>query len=234
MKSIKLLVFSITLNLLLAGLCGWLLISKCVSPPVQRETTTAQTNTKPAPPPVVEKPQPASFSWNQVESGDYPAYISHLRSIGCPEKTIRDIISANISNHYNQKRQELNASVEVSSQQGATYSPASYEIQAKIKSLDQEQNSLIAQLLPPAPIAPSNTLSNSTAGDAPNNAAVQATSQNNAQNSALPNPNSTTPRTEQLFTKEQQEYRAQWGWQIFYPALRDQQIQEMQQNSGQP
>ena len=36
------------------------------------------------------------FRWSQLESEDYRAYIGRLRSIGCPEQTIRDIVIADI------------------------------------------------------------------------------------------------------------------------------------------
>ena len=47
-----------------------------------------------------------SFSWSQVESGDYRTYIANLRTIGCPEPTIRDIISADVGNLYARRRAE--------------------------------------------------------------------------------------------------------------------------------
>jgi len=37
-----------------------------------------------------------SFHWRQLESEDYRTYIQRLRSIGCPEQTIRDLIIADI------------------------------------------------------------------------------------------------------------------------------------------
>jgi len=37
-----------------------------------------------------------AFQWAQLESEDYRAYIARLRSIGCPEQTIRDIIIADL------------------------------------------------------------------------------------------------------------------------------------------
>ncbi len=37
------------------------------------------------------------FSWQEVESRDYPTYIKNLRDIGCPEQTIRDIIVADVT-----------------------------------------------------------------------------------------------------------------------------------------
>jgi hypothetical protein len=36
------------------------------------------------------------FRWTQLESEDYRTYIGRLRTIGCPEQTIRDIIIADI------------------------------------------------------------------------------------------------------------------------------------------
>ena len=36
------------------------------------------------------------WKWQQLESEDYRAYIARLRSIGCPEQTIRDIIIADL------------------------------------------------------------------------------------------------------------------------------------------
>jgi hypothetical protein len=49
----------------------------------------------------------AEFRWQQVESKDYKAYIANLRSIGCPEETIRDIIVADVSKLYAQKRRAI-------------------------------------------------------------------------------------------------------------------------------
>lgn len=40
------------------------------------------------------------FNWSEVESPDYPTYIANLRRIGMPEKTIRDIIVADINELY--------------------------------------------------------------------------------------------------------------------------------------
>lgn len=58
-----------------------------------------------AEPPMTSAPVPArvspavvasKFNWSNVESPDYRTYIANLRSIGCPEETIRDIISADV------------------------------------------------------------------------------------------------------------------------------------------
>jgi hypothetical protein len=52
-------------------------------------------------------PIEAPFSWRQVESADYLAYIENLRAIGCPEATIRDIIVADVNELYAGRVREL-------------------------------------------------------------------------------------------------------------------------------
>src|SRR5688572_15447329 len=47
------------------------------------------------------------FAWRQIESADYRAYIERLRSVDCPEETIRDIIMSDINKHYARKMKAL-------------------------------------------------------------------------------------------------------------------------------
>ena len=49
------------------------------------------------------------FDWRMVESADYKKYIANLRSIGCPEETIRDIIVADVNKLFESRRKELMA-----------------------------------------------------------------------------------------------------------------------------
>src|SRR5438067_2541083 len=44
------------------------------------------------------------FSWQEIESPDYRQYIANLREIGCPEKTIRDIILADVNDLYESRK----------------------------------------------------------------------------------------------------------------------------------
>jgi hypothetical protein len=44
------------------------------------------------------------FTWQELESNDYPTYIANLRAIGCPELTIRDIIVADVNQLYARKK----------------------------------------------------------------------------------------------------------------------------------
>ena len=42
------------------------------------------------------------FHWSQIEAEDYQTYIENLRSIGCPEETIRDLVKQDLDQHYDQ------------------------------------------------------------------------------------------------------------------------------------
>ena len=44
------------------------------------------------------------FSWQQIESADYPTYVANLRQVGCPEQTIRDIIIADVNALFARRR----------------------------------------------------------------------------------------------------------------------------------
>lgn len=42
-------------------------------------------------------PRAIPFRWSQIESDDYRQYAANLRSIGCPERTLRDILRADLA-----------------------------------------------------------------------------------------------------------------------------------------
>ena len=50
-----------------------------------------------------------TFNWEAVESADYRQYIGNLRSVGCPDETIRDIILADVTKLYDQKKKLVRA-----------------------------------------------------------------------------------------------------------------------------
>jgi hypothetical protein len=90
------------LNLLLLAAGGYLLSRQ------QRTAVETQEFASSEPPPAanaaLEKLQPPpevvtvtnDFRWRQLESEDYRTYIERLRSIGCPEQTIRDIVISDL------------------------------------------------------------------------------------------------------------------------------------------
>jgi hypothetical protein len=145
MSSTRLLYLSLAANGLLLGavLVFW---SKRAEPAVQA----------PASAPLVESPKPLLSSalpattapdpsprpplaWSDLESADYPTYIRNLRGIGCPEETIRDIITADVAALYLIRRQELSADRQLT--------------EVADEALRREQAALLATLLDPAPVA---------------------------------------------------------------------------------
>jgi hypothetical protein len=50
-----------------------------------------------------------SFHWSALESDDYRQYVSNLVAVGCPERTIRDIIVADIDELYSTRIESLPA-----------------------------------------------------------------------------------------------------------------------------
>jgi hypothetical protein len=87
-------------------------------------------SSRPQPDPV----SPPRFSWARLEAPDYPTYIQNLRSIGCPEETIRDIVSADLHKLFLQKRSQL--------------APESYTREA-VAALNQHEALVMAELFSP-------------------------------------------------------------------------------------
>ena len=90
-----------------------------------------------------------NFTWNEIESRDYPAYIDNLRAIGCPEATIRDIIVAEVNQLFARRRA---TEVVTAEQQWWRSEPNPDVTQAasdKLNSLEEERRALLTTLLGP-------------------------------------------------------------------------------------
>ena len=48
-----------------------------------------------------------TVNWSNLESADYNTYIANLRTLGCPEQTIRDIITADVAQTFSRQRAEI-------------------------------------------------------------------------------------------------------------------------------
>jgi hypothetical protein len=110
--------------------------------------TPEEASATPARPNVVVRRQ--SFSWQEVESPDYPTYITNLRNIGCPEQTIRDIIIADVNSLYSRKRALELVTPE---QQWWRSQPDTNVLQLaseKSRALDDERKALLTRLLGPS------------------------------------------------------------------------------------
>ena len=68
--------------------------------PIQHEPVDSPLIVTPAP-----DPAPA-LKWQSLETEDYQQYLANLRAMGCPEQTIRDIVSADLLTAYAERRKE--------------------------------------------------------------------------------------------------------------------------------
>ena len=131
-------------NLILAA--GWLWSPpRAVTPPPRSVISPDTTNGLQIKTAVAVRRQ--FFSWQEVESDDYPTYIKNLRAIGCPEQTIRDIIIADVNALFARRR-----AVEILTpdQQWWRAEPDPIVAQAaaaKDRELDTERRDLLAALL---------------------------------------------------------------------------------------
>jgi len=87
--------------------------------PASKTTAPAETSSEPSPTTgtstqasgpaiqVVTNTLVRKITWEQVESPDYRQYIQNLRSIGCPDETIRDIILADVNKLYDSRRKQI-------------------------------------------------------------------------------------------------------------------------------
>jgi len=124
----------------------------------EQKLQTLQTQAQPASPVQVTNllkinlPSPAtpvkSFDWQQVESPDYRQYIANLRAIGCPEKTIRDIIYADVNDLY---RQRFKAALSLTNRYEYWKPKSLAQLQSQIMSqpqeLAREKRELLKELL---------------------------------------------------------------------------------------
>ena len=107
----------------------------------------------------VAKPESAAnanavpkFHWTEVESADYKEYISRLRAVQCPEKTIRDIIVADINKLYAPREAPFKLMVEAPDDSGDWHADrprrqANFERRKQLHAIQREKNALLKELL---------------------------------------------------------------------------------------
>lgn len=130
---------SIVINILLAGLVVWLVHRKPENPPsAVPAIIDAELQTQA--PVSFSSPEPVSaaqaFRWSQLESSDYRTYIANLRGIGCPEQTIRDIITADVDEaFYAPRRDQLKQAGDAQA------------VDSALQQLNSQESAFIASLL---------------------------------------------------------------------------------------
>lgn len=96
--------------------------------------------------PIVEsKP----FSWSQVESPDYRIYVANLRGIGCPEQTIRDIITTDVRSAFGPRREALERKQKGQDGSSLVSRVTQQSIDAGLEELKYQEAQLIQELLDP-------------------------------------------------------------------------------------
>jgi hypothetical protein len=139
-------ILSVAANLVLA--LGWLLTLRWTPRPAPGLLVGGTTN-----PPVEVRTnivfRRQFFLWSELESPDYATYITNLRSIACPEQTIRDIIIADVNALFAKRR----ATEVLTPEQQWWRTAPDVEVQAaastKLRQLDDERRGLLASLLGP-------------------------------------------------------------------------------------
>jgi hypothetical protein len=136
---------SVVGNIILTMLVIWLARRGQPAPPgrllpiAEVQISNAPSATQLAPS-AVPAPKPELFRWSQLESTDYHAYVANLRRVGCPEQTIRDIITADVDTLYAPKRERL-ADLAVGGSAGRQ------QMEAQLAELRSEETSLLRNLL---------------------------------------------------------------------------------------
>lgn len=158
-------------SLLLNGvLLGWLWFSRgephgVVPPAIPPTLPATPSPAAPVAAPAASVPvapiAPAPFRWSQLDSSDYHQYVKNLRAIGCPEPSVRAIVTADVEAVYNQRAQRLEQ--KLTDLQGGSWSnrlsSANEEqvIQAALQQIPGQKAAMIADLLglprsePPVP-----------------------------------------------------------------------------------
>jgi hypothetical protein len=109
-------------------------------PPPMDESRTYKTN-------VVVRRQ--NFTWDEIESADFPTYIANLRAIGCPEATIRDIIVADVNQLFARRRAAEVVTPEQKWWRSEPDPAVTRAASEKLQALDAERRTLLSALLGP-------------------------------------------------------------------------------------
>jgi hypothetical protein len=110
------------------------------APPPMDESKTYKTN-------IVVRRQ--NFTWDEIESSDFPTYIANLRAIGCPEATIRDIIVADVNQLFARRRATEVVTAEQKWWRSEPDPAVTQAASEKLHALDAERRTLLSALLGP-------------------------------------------------------------------------------------
>ena len=100
---------------------------------------------------------PAPFRWSQLEAKDYHDYVKNLRSIGCPEGSVRAIVEADVHAAFHVRVKELEKELADADNSSWTNQVVSVKTVAGLKhelaDIPEEEAAEVADLLGLAPAA---------------------------------------------------------------------------------
>jgi hypothetical protein len=149
MRSI--LLVSLVLNVALAvALVTWFTSAPDNKPRVVRAINAAAVNSNR--PPIVKTNilvRPRTFTWQEIESGDYATYVQNLRALGMPEPTIRDIIVADVDQLFLQRKRDEDAKRDIEWWRSSPSPEVQSNLVARTQALEGERAALLEKLLGP-------------------------------------------------------------------------------------
>ena len=88
------------------------------------------------------------FTWKEVESPDYVAYLNSLRAVGCPEEKVRTIVLGDISELFQQKKLKISVENDQQWWKGGTSEMLMANVmQQRGQALEEERRGLVEKLL---------------------------------------------------------------------------------------
>ncbi len=146
MRTRSLLLYSATLNLLLAGALAW---SKALGLGAHgaKHLPEGFSTTPNSAAASAQNVAHAVFNWSQLESTNYQVYIANLRRIGCPEETVEDLIAAEITKLYAPRIAAAQRRPAVHGRYWQRQPPWSPQAYSEQKELLRERNALLKTLL---------------------------------------------------------------------------------------
>ncbi len=176
MSARAVLILSLAVNLALAAIAAQRLAARTVAPApagpriIAPSASTLQ-STLPAtvpparppadaapgtPAPTAETPAKTVFDWSRIESPDFRQLIANLRAVGCPEQTIRDLVTAAVMRLYAPRLAALRGTDRPFRFWDSTenvWTPERIERERKIRAVVKERNDLLKELLDVDPVA---------------------------------------------------------------------------------
>lgn len=92
----------------------------------------------------------SKFDWSRIETPDFKQLIANLRAIGCPEQTIRDLVTAAVLRFYAPRLAALRGADRPFQFWDSTanlWNPERIERERKLRALQKERNDFLKELL---------------------------------------------------------------------------------------